>query len=351
MTPSTTPRETVKIFDRYGNQLAQFRASAPRSWVIGKEGRASLTLPTIKTEYVNSTILRPGNWLLVENSHLPYWVGVIDMPREWGYRTVTVYAYSPERVFSWRRGPLEETITGSAGAIFALLIERINSAEATILQAGEIWRGGIQRQETLHPNQLSQNLANIQLRSGEEYSFRPVVSDKGQLIVYCDWQSKLGYATDCPLVEGKKGGNIENTQNTLSEDGVIVNDLLGYGSGSTWTTRPNVPTLSSDTSRGDYGLRQGSQDWGSANDVATITANNISYLSFNSQPQKVYGVTALNRGDTFFYMRLGNTLKLQLQSVGFTGDSIGIESRVRILGMGYDPKSGQKLQLALQEIL
>ncbi len=350
MIPATAPRETIKIYDRFGSELVQFRAAASRSYVIAREGRLSLNLATRKTQYVNPDVLKPGNWILVQSDTLPDWVGVIDMPREWGYRTVKVYAYTPERVFSWRRGPLEQVIAGSPGALVTQLITIMNDAQQTVIRAGIMYKGGTQRSETLHPNPLSQNLANIQTQSREEYSWRPVIDSNGRLIVYCDWSKNIGDFVECPLVEGKKGGNIENTGSTLTEDGTIVNDLLGYGKGATWATRPSVPTKSVDTSLSDYGLMQGSKDWGSAFEPAVIAQNNLAYLGVYSQPRKTFGVTALNRGQTFQYMKLGNRLTLQMQSVGFTGDGVGTETTVRILGMGYDPLSGQKLQLVLQEV-
>lgn len=348
-TPSTAPKEQVRIFDRRGRPLCQFRAAWARSWVINGEGRASAKLAVTKTQYVNDDMLRYGNWILIQNDSLPDWVGMIDVPREWGNRVVTVNAFTPERQFMYRRGPLEVVLTGSAGSIAEQLLTLVNAAENTILRAGDIWRGGVQRQETVNPTRLSQNLAGLSARSHEEYSWRPIINPQGRLLIYMDWFSRLGERTSVILQEGKKGGNIEVSDAPMVEDAPIVNDLLGYGQGTTWKTRPSAVTLASDDSRERFGLRQDSQNWNAVIDLGTIRDNNEQRLSNVSYPDLIFSVTALNRGDTFKYLGLGNRLTLRLASTGFTGDNVGVETLVRIIGMGYNPIEGQKMVLNVRE--
>lgn len=349
MNPATNPKERVRVFNRAGVELAQFRATVKRSWTIGAEGRASMVLASRKTNYVNDTVLRFGNWLLVENDSLPHWVGVIDTPREWSARQVTVNAFTPERVFSQRIGSLEQKISGPAGSIFVALINRVLSQEMTLLRSGNIWTGGDPREIVLHPYPLSQALSTLQKQSGEEYSFRPSITVSGTLIVFCDWLDKLGIVTNVPLIEGKAGGNIENSGVYMVEDGTIYNNVLGYGPGSAWASRPNKENLATDNSLAQYGLRQTSKDYGSVSSVDVINRGNIGLMRRSSQPVKNFSVTALNRGDTFKYIRLGNRLELSLQSVGFTGSGLGLKTYIRILGMYYDPAEGQKIKLVLQE--
>ena len=125
---STIPQDRIRVFDRTGAPVAEFRASVSRSWMIGDEGRAEFDYPTRKTDVVSKRVLNFGNWILIENNVLPPWVGMIDFPREWTTRVVTVKAYTPERQFLYRRGPLELTVRGSAGDIFTTLIQLTNSA-------------------------------------------------------------------------------------------------------------------------------------------------------------------------------------------------------------------------------
>ena len=62
-------------------------------------------------------------------------------------------------------------------------------------------------------------------------------------------------------------------------------------------------------------------------------------------------MNALNVGDTFKYLKVGNIFNLSFQSVGFRGDSLGFATRVRVIGMGYNPDARNKMQLVCREVL
>jgi hypothetical protein len=216
---NTMPVDRVRIFNRQGAPLAEFRASVARSFVIGGEARAQFTYPSRKSNVVNEKVLQFGNWLLVQSSHLPAWVGVLDTPREWSTRNVTVSAFTPERVFSQRIGPLEEVLTGSSGKIFEGLISRLNLAQQTIVRPGVIWKGGTQRQETLNPKPLNEYLKGIWERSGEDYTWTPSIATDGRLTVLGHWTPFLGSETGVLLHEGNGGGNVEAVGRIMIEDG------------------------------------------------------------------------------------------------------------------------------------
>lgn len=341
-TQNSTPQERIRIFNRQGIELCDVRAFVERSWIMGDEGRASFTLASSDLA-ANEDFIQFGNWLLVENDYLPSWVGIIDTPREWGIRTVTVNAFTPERQLALRRGPLEEKVTGSAGTIFERIINLVNAAEPTPIAVGDIYRGGSQREETLNPTTFNQDLRRIYSRSAEEYSWRPVVTSK-RLVVYADWQIRLGSNVDIALEEGQGGGNIEATDAPMIEDEPIINDVLGYGDGTAWTSKPNAVAQDSD-SIAKYGLRQASKEWSGTN-LATIATNNNNYLATVKNPVRLFDIQALNVGEVFINLRLGNKMPLKMQSVGFGG----VNTNVRILGMYYNPADGQKVELVLQEV-
>ena len=345
MTQAETTQDRIRIFDRTGRALVEFRAAVSRSWAIGLEGRANMMLASREADYVYRGALEFGNWLLVENDTLPAWVGVIDTPRIWSARTVEVNAYTPERVFSWRRGlSTSEIIEGSAGNIFRRLLEVINQQEKTIIQTGDLWTGGIKRQETITVAPLDIDLRRIYERSGEEYNWRPVTEFSG-LAVYADWANKLGEFTQIELNESKDGGNVENPW--MYEDGRIINDLFGYGDGLTWASRPQFRTVDAE-SVALYGLRQDDREYQGVKEIDTVSNNNNAFINRFRNAQKVFDLTALNVGETFRYIQLGNTMRLRLQSIGFDG---GTDTLVRIVGMSYNPVEGQKIRLVTQEII
>jgi hypothetical protein len=344
------PKDTVKIFNIDGSvQVAQFQARVERSWAIGDESRATFTYSSRKTEIVNDDVLRFGNWILLENDALMPWVGVIDIPRKWTSRTVMVHCYSPEHVFGWRRGPLERTLTGSAGTIFANLLSYVNTAQPTPITSGSIWRGGPQREETINPTPLSEDLLRLYERSQEEYQWRPVVTDSGRLLIYADWVERLGEDTAALLHEGKGGGNLEASSNILVEDGPIINDLLGYGEGATWLSKPTVPVIDP-ASIARYGLRQGAKEFQGVTSAATIKVNAVKELAKVSEPPKTFALTALNVGDTFKYFRMGNRLNLQFQNIGLGVAGVGLQIKIRIVGAHYDPQMKNKIKLVVEVV-
>jgi len=346
---NTTPKERIRIFDREGFPVAEFRTTVQRSWAIGEEGRAVFSYPSRKTDIVNEQVLQFGNWLWVQNDTLPDWVGMIDVPRHWTARTVNVCAYTPERQFALRRGPIEDVLTGSSGTIFERLLQYVNLEETTVLRAGNIYRGGTQRQETINPTTLDKDLKRIQQRSGEEYQFRPATDVAGRLIVYCDWLDRLGIDSPVLLHEGRGGGNIEATENIMIEDGPIINDTLGYGDGQTWKSKPTTKVIDP-TSTGRYGLRQDSKGYSGVTTTQALIENSTSHIAQFKAPARSFEITALNVGETFQYINLGNRLKLRFQNIGFYNGTQGFETTVRILGMAYDPTEKNKVVLVVEEI-
>jgi len=342
------PKDRIRIFNRAGAPLAEFRAAVDRSYAIGEEARAQFEYPSRKRDVVNNTVLRFGNWLLIENTALPTWVGVIDTPREWGVRTVRVSAYTPEHVFGWRRGPLEDVIVGTASSIFKRLLRLVNTAENTVIREGVIRAGSVRMQETLNPTKLNEDLQRIQQRSLEEYAWRAATDVSGKLIVYADWVKLLGVDTGVILQEGKGGGNIEAEREIMVEDGPIVNDLMGFGEGETWKTKKKY-TAKDATSRALYGLRQSSEEWYDVSSEGTLRNNTITALNDLKEPKRTFHINALNTGDTFKYLRLGNKLNLLLENIGFDRTGTHYQTTIRILAMSYDSAVPNKLELVVEE--
>lgn len=349
MTPNNVPVDRARIFSRDGTQLREFKGRFERSWAIADEARCQFSAANRITQIVDEEILRYGNWLLVENDTLPPWVGVIDTPRSWSPRSVTVSAYTPEHVFGWRRGPYERLIKGSAGDIFSTLLGYVNSAETTIITEGDIDRSGIRREETLNPTPLNEDLQRIQERSLEEYQWRPVVGADGKLIVYADWMNRVGQTTSALLHEGKGGGNIEAVDSLFVEDGDIRNDVLGYGEGLTWKSKPKIVVTDVD-SISRYGLRQSSEYFQGVENVPTLKANTRDVVRSEAEPSKNIKLRAINLGDTFKFINLGNIMSLQLQNIGFQTGGVGYEAQVRIMGMSYDPAIKNKINLVVEII-
>jgi hypothetical protein len=347
---SVTPSDRIRIFDRGGNPIAEFRATVSRSWLIGDEGRCSFTYPTRKTQVVNDEVLRFGNWILIQNTQLPPWVGMLDTPRQWSSRNVTVSGYTPEHLFGHRIGPPEEMLTGSAGTIFESLIARVNLAEQTILRAGNIWRGGPQRQEIVNPVPLNETLKTLWERSGEDYTWVPNVGTSGRLTIHGNWLQFLGYEPGIRLHEGKGGGNIEAAGRILIEDGPVYNSIFAYGDGETWKSKASA-NASNTASIGRYGLREQSEEFSGTTSLTTLAATAAQRLREFAQPARSFTLNALNVGDTFKYISLGSIYTVRFENIGFYGGALGYAGRVRIIGMSYNPDVRNKINLVVREVV
>lgn len=334
--------DRLRIFDRKGNTLAEFQADAARSWALAKEGRCSFEIASNRA-YATEKILEFGNYLLVESDILPAWVGIIDTPRGWTNSTIGVSAYTMEKLFSFRVGPEEEILTASAGAIFEKLIKKINKAEQTLLEAGDIYTEGAQIEETLSPETLDKTLKRIQENTLEEYRFRHSVIG-GRLVMYGDWYDRFGKFTQNILNQSAGGGNIENP--TMNEDGQIQNWILGWGDGETWADRkPDYST--NEKSVAKYGLRQYGEQFAGETTLEGIKTKAKAILRQNKYSHKLIDANVINDGRTFESIDIGNSFDVVLENMGFGGTKM----TVRIIGMSYTPGKGDVVRCVMEEVV
>lgn len=325
--------ERLTVFSNTGEALTTLRAAVKRSWVLGGIGQAQFQIaytdPKCLQEY-----LEFGNYVLIQHETLPDWIGVIDTPRQWGVNAVTVNAYEVPMLWEWRVMPLKTTLNGTAGSIFEQLITLANDEGDTRIVPGSIYGDGVDRQEKLSDTAY-QHIMNVRYRSGNDYKFRPTIQDR-LLTIYADW---VEYVGERPLVMLSEGHNIEANENLLTEDGDIINDIYAYGDNTTSGTRLAARVFD-DTSISRYGLRQKSQTFAGNTLLTTLTSNATSFVNNNKDPQRILRVRALNIGDTFSALRLGNVLNLTMQSVGFVRGQRGFSSDVRIYGISYNSGEG-----------
>jgi hypothetical protein len=131
------------------------------------------------------------------------------------------------------------------------------------------------------------------------------------------------------------------------EDGKIVNDLLGYGDGQDWEARPKFPGVDEESII-TYGLRQASEYFSGVTNSQTVKANVKDRISKKKDSLKNIKLKAINIGDTFKYIDLGNIMSLRLQNMGFNTSEIGFEADVRIMAMTYNPDTKNKIDLVVE---
>jgi hypothetical protein len=322
--------EQYRIFDQDGVWIDQISTSIERAYGITTETSAKFALSVFDPKCHPYTI-NFGNSLLCENSDgiIP-WAGMIDdMGFDQGYNFT--WAYTPERWFLYRRGPRRLTLKGTAGEIFAQLIEQVNMIENTPIRVGNIASNTNVMEETLNPVSLSENLRRIVQRSGECYRWRPEVTN-GRLTIFADWFPSAVLNTGLILQDGY---NITGDHPmTMSPP---KNDFLSYGVGTDWATRI-ISEAVDEESIGRYGRRQASISVNTKAQASLDQSNRVSLAQFK-EPQYSFPIAALNVGDTFRNLEPGALATFtQLVGQGFSNDGLGYLSYDRVIKiMNFDP--------------
>jgi hypothetical protein len=331
--------EQYRIFDQDGVWIDQLSTSVERAYGITTETSAKLALSVFDRKCHPYTI-NFGNSLLCENSDgLIPWAGMIDdIGFDKGYSFS--WAYTPERWFLYRRGPRRLTLKGTAGEIFAQLIQQVNQIENTPIRVGNIASNSGAMEETLNPVSLIENLRRIVQRSGECYRWRPEVSN-GRLTIFADWFPSTVLSTGLILQDGF---------NITSDHPMTMNpprnDYLSYGEGTDWATRI-ISEAVDHLSIQRYGRRQASNSVRTKAQVSLDRANQVSLAQFKD-PQYSFPISALNVGDTFKNLMPGALATFtQLVGQGFSSDGLGYLSYDRVVKvMNFDPNT-QRVGLAI----
>ncbi len=323
---------SLTLYSGFGAALGQ--VNSPKydvEWRINTVTRLRFTLSTADAA-CRADWLQFGNLVLVEPGNgLPAWGGVIDTPREWGRGSVTVTAYSAERLLEWRRpAQMGQILRGTPGSIFRQIVQMATGAAFLPVEVGEVFEGGTSRVETLEDDLLAE-CQRIAERAGNEFDLTPVVRD-GRLVFRANWYERMGQQTNLVLEEGI---DLALADRPLTEQGTIVNDLLGYGDGATWQSRPKV-TKTDPRSAGMYMHRQGITGFDGNVETGTLEENTIKKLQAAAQPISTLDIRAMNTRGAWGGIRKGNIIRAILHSVGFSGGGSGADVPVRIAGFGYD---------------
>lgn len=335
----------VIVYDRSGRAMAPLTCTTERSWILNGEGLCRITI-AVNDEKVRQNIVQYGNFVAVEHDTLPLWAGVLDPDRLWGESRLTLTAWSAEHLLKFRRSTLNLALSASsAGKLFTELIGIANTDEDLRVRTGDIWYGGTPREETLDGKNIYDHVHAISGRTGYDWGLDGAFDANGYLYFLANWYEARGGTLGQQLREGT---NIIAAEDAMTEQGVIVNDLMGIGDGSTQETRITYQEIEP-ISRGLYGLRQAAQDYHGNREMGTLMDNVRGTLAVSRNPSKTLRVAAMNKGDTFRSLRLGNTLPLYMTTVGFLADgTVGIDTKVRIIGMRYSDDLDQ-VALVLQE--
>jgi hypothetical protein len=323
------------IHDRKGKPVTPIDLEFNCSWVLSSEGKASFDFALIDPK-ARELILNAGNLLHIEIDDLPFdWGGVIDGDEDWNEdETITLSAWSGEHLLSFRRTPVDQTYTApSAGAMIRKLLDMANATEDTLIRAGSIFEGGGECQDTWDGKNIYDHVKSVAENSGVEWNVDPAIDANGYLYFRLNVYERRGAASNMVLEEGH---NIKKRGRPLRvRTGDIVNDLLGLGDAST-DSRQKYYAPIHEQSRSKYGLRQATKDFYGVTNPKTLENDTKEHLRLNAFPRRIHQIDALNVGQTFNYLGIGNTNPLRVHTYGWNASGgVGMDGTVRILGIRY----------------
>jgi len=246
-----------------------------------------------------------------------------------------------------KRGTKIQKVTGVSGGVFTKIINQTNALlyNEKPITLGSIYNGGTQREETTGNDALS-HIQELAKRTGYDFEITYDFDSNGKLYLVGNWYERRGVETGKYLREGH---NIELSNNLLVEDGrEMVNSLEGRGDASTTGTRVSFTGYDLD-SIAENGLNHESKTYSGNKEISTLTNNVNSDLQENGYPLKSYDATALDVGDTFVNIGLGNISEIDLNSNGFEGAGLGSHDLVRIAGHEIDAMT-RKVRLLLEVV-
>lgn len=322
----------VCLYDGMGRFMTEVETAVKRSWVLNDYGKCEFSLG-VNDEKCRGDYLRYGNFVVVEHERLPVWGGMVDPPRKWDGVSVAVTAYGGCYGWVYRRMAAPRVLSGSAGSIFRQLVEASNAESPTLVRVGDVFAGGESFEREFDTSAIYDHVMELVADSGEDFDVAPVV-DGGRLWFGAHWRKQLGVFCGLALEEGH---NLEEGSG-LTERGRIYNDVVGYGSGSTWESKETARVFD-DVSRTRYGVRQVSRSM-NTNVPGTVRAQAVGFLAGVKGAEVVPDLGVLDVGGAWGDLRVGNVVGLRLLNMGFNGGGVGFDGKVRILGMRYEDGDG-----------
>jgi len=338
----------VSAFSKEGYWIGDIRAATVRTWTLastGVYGKCNFDMSKLDPK-TRSKYLDFGKYLLVREANLPDWIGVIYTDQSWRHGDMTVKAWQAEKILKWRPTPADELIAGEAGELFReiLTITNENPYNEKRIIPNEIFDGGTIREETLGDDALS-HIQSIAERSGNDFNVVHAFDVNGRLYLKGNWYERLGADLDDWLREGH---NIEYVDDILNIKGDLYNEVTGYMDASTKGTRGRF-TMRDDAAIARWGYYGTSKVFSGVSQQTTLEENTLDELLKTVQGQSSLKLNALNVGDNYMSLRIGNSRPLDLNGAGFEGDGFGYSSRVRILGMTRDDLV-DRVELAVEVI-
>lgn len=314
-----------------GQFMTQLRSICPRNWVLNGIGEATFTVPYSSAKY-REEYLKPGTIVVIEDPKLPDWCGIIGDDQDWTQSEIKIKCLDGIALLKTRMTLPTDTYNGSAGAIIQKMLVTAGQYRDTHFQIGTIYDDGVTRQMKMGDSVYAQ-LLTLQKRTRNDWLTSPVVVN-GKAYIQFDWLERAGLPAASILTEG---ANLERNASPLSQRGPIINSIIGFSEASDPTKR--LMYLGEDeASIGEYDVRQAKKVYTGVTTMADLIESVSADLSLSAWPLRATQFAALDRGNVFNDLRLGNTAQVNFFKVGFTDGVSGLSAMFRFMGLKTDDK-------------
>ena len=351
----------LRIFDHFAKSLAYLEApTTPRSWVLNGYGKAefSLGLQYLQDRFNprEETIVKYNNLVFIThvptqdaagnvNGKLPDWVGIILPDRNWTFRVLGVTAYSAEAILTFRPMPLT-AIKGTPGSMFKEMLNYAHAvADDIVIQPGIIEDIPEQFADSLVTSAYD-HIKKLCMNAGMNFDVTGQIDSRGNLQLYANLYRRKGADTRLELTQD----NTEGGGPLLTEQGTPYNVVYGYTQASTKESRYFAKGVNQ-ASVDKYGVLAKNQTFSGIRDQTALANAAQTMADALAEPVKMIRRVALDSGDTFDSLAVGNTVGVKDTTVGFKpGGGFGFEARARILSLDYNDLTVGKAPLHLEII-
>ena len=98
-----------------------------------------------------------------------------------------------------------------------------------------------------------------------------------------------------------------------------------------------------------YRLAQGRLTLPATDEVEVADAGEA-HIDEYAWPVSIFRFAAVDKGDIFHYLRVGNILPIRLVNYGFTRGILGFEGHIRVIARSYDLRRSDKMLLTMAEV-
>jgi hypothetical protein len=342
----------ITIFDKNLHSLTELHGipTTPRSWVMNSQpdaGRCEFAM-SLSDAKVSETNLQYGNPVFIRhlptqtadgtrNGQMPDWVGWIMPPRAWDIGVVHVTCYAAETILSARPMPWAK-VKGTPKTIFLEILGHANEfsrryGSGLIIQPGVVEDIAETFSYDLR-NSAYEHIRTAVKNAGMYWDVTGNINAKGQLELYANLYQSRGVETyfDLNNLNTEAGPG----QNLMTEQGFPANLVIGHSQANTAQDR-HIGIGANQAAVDDYGPLGGNITFMGLRDASSTQAAAQAHAETRGRPVKMTSRTALDIGQTFSNLDLGNVINIKDRQVGFSPNGgFGFDARAQIISMKYN---------------